>query len=613
MIIAKYTANASGVVPTFNDGYQYTVNEVESNGVYTVEINSDSDFSSCSFKDKSELLTVEYLKVTSNVIDMDNMFQNCSQFTQLDVSNWDTSNVTSIKYIFQSCSKLTQLDVSNFDTSNVTTMYAMFNGCSQLTTIGDVSNWDTSTVKNMGYMFSGCSQLTTIGNISNWVTSNVENMSWMFASCSKLSQLDVSNFNTSKVTTMNGMFSNCSSLTQLDVSNWDTSKVTDMGAMFRDSSKLTTIGGISNWDTSSVTTMTSMFYNCFKLTQLDLRNWNTSNVTNMSQMFNNCDSLYKVNLKYSNEATVSKIHESLPDRSSLTKGCILSSLDLTSDKNWMVAKFTHNKLNLPQPLRKIGNIKDKFYWDDDKGHYCIEQNISDTLEVLETPNIIDLPHLNKKYSFDTYLPSTSVNVVNSLLQPYSLLLEADTVRYKSTIKPSTLYTIQFNCLAKSTTNLTLDLGGSRVTIDPIIGLNHVQITTPSELASDRLFLIGTGIIVKEVIVNKGDMTQYPKYFDGEQSVGVLQGDNTYKIDIKTNEDFIISIKTDLPLTKDDKLYWNDTEKRYEIDRNGAIEVPTVEGDIINLPRLYQKVDTTISISTDNIEPSKIDISYKDIH
>ena len=61
------------------------------------------------------------------------------------------------------------------------------------------------------------------------------------------------------------------------------------------------------------------------------------------------------------------------------------------------------------------------------------------------------------------------------------------------------------------------------------------------------------------------------------------------------------------------MYWNDTEKRYEIDRNGAIEVPTVEGDIINLPRLYQKVDTTISISTDNIEPSKIDISYKDIH
>ena len=142
--------------------------------------------------------------------------------------------------------------------------------------------------------------------------------------------------------------------------------------------------------------------------------------------------------------------------------------------------------------------------------------------------------MNKKLTFDTYLPNTSVDVTNLPLQPYGLLLEDDTVRYKSTIEPSTLYTIQFNCLAKSTTNLTLDLGGSRVTVDPIIGVNHVQITTPSVLASDRLFLIGTGIIVNEVIVNKGDMNQYTKYFDGEQSVGELQEDGSYIIRISTD-------------------------------------------------------------------------------
>ena len=27
MLVAKYTANASGVVPTFNEGYQYTIND----------------------------------------------------------------------------------------------------------------------------------------------------------------------------------------------------------------------------------------------------------------------------------------------------------------------------------------------------------------------------------------------------------------------------------------------------------------------------------------------------------------------------------------------------------------------------------------------------------
>ena len=329
------------------------------------------------------------------------------------------------------------------------------------------------------------------------------------------------------------MFSFCYSLTQLNISNWDTSNVTNMINVFYDCLKLISLD-LSNWDTSKVTSMANMFRGCTSLTSLDVSNWDTSKVTNMSNMFNGCSLLRKVNLKYVNQSTVLKIHENLLDRSSTTKGYILSLLDLTSDKNWETLKFSHNEFYLPRPLRKIGNAKDKFYWDYDKGHYCIEENVSDDLQVLETPNIIDLPKMNKKITFDTYLPNTSVKVTNLPIQPYKLLLEDDTVRYKSTIEPSTLYTVQFNCIAKSTTNLTLDLGGTRLTVDPIIGVNHVQITTPSELTSDKLFLIGTGIVIKEVIVNKGDMNQYPNYFDGEQSVGELQEDGNYIIRISTD-------------------------------------------------------------------------------
>ena len=109
------------------------------------------------------------------------------------------------------------------------------------------------------------------------------------------------------------------------------------------------------------------------------------------------------------------------------------------------------------------------------------------------------------------------------------------------------------------------------------------------------------------------MNQYPGYFNGVQSVGELQDDGTYRIVIKTNEGFNISIHTNNPLAKGDKLYWNKSNKRYEIDRNGEIEVPTVSGDIIDLPRLYQRDDTNFTIESGNIKPSKIDISYKDIH
>jgi hypothetical protein len=41
MLIAKYTCNASGIVPSFNSEYIYEVNETENNGIYTVEITSE--------------------------------------------------------------------------------------------------------------------------------------------------------------------------------------------------------------------------------------------------------------------------------------------------------------------------------------------------------------------------------------------------------------------------------------------------------------------------------------------------------------------------------------------------------------------------------------------
>ena len=183
-LIAKYTTNASGVLPVFNDGYQYTVNETESNGVYTVELFSDDDFTRCNFKGKTDLLTVDYLKVTDKVTAMDSMFHSCSKLTQLDVSNWDTSNVTNMSSMFYGCSALTQLDLSTWNTSNVT---------------------------SIGYMFHTCTKLTQL-DLSSFNTSNVTSMQNMFYTCSKLTQLDVSNFDTSKVTNMSDFIANASVL-----------------------------------------------------------------------------------------------------------------------------------------------------------------------------------------------------------------------------------------------------------------------------------------------------------------------------------------------------------------------------------------------------------------
>lgn len=291
------------------------------------------------------------------------------------------------------------------------------------------------------------------------------------------------------------------------------------------------------------------------------------------------------------------------------------NVSLNNDKTYPspVGKSTTQSILLPQPLNKIGELKDKFYWDDDKGHYCIEQNIDENLEILDNPKIIDLPHLNKKYSLDTYMPTTYLECTNSPMQPSRILLESDTVRYKpSALEIDTDYTIQFECKEKSDKKVKLNLGGTEKEVDAEVGLNHVSITTPSELSKDRLFLSGAGNKVSDVIVVKGEMNQYPGYFNGVQNTGELQDDGTYLIGIKTNEGFNISIQTNNPLAKGDKLYWNKSNKRYEIDRGGSIEVPTVSGDIIDLPRLYQREDTHFSTSTGNIKPSKIKLDYNDL-
>ena len=141
--------------------------------------------------------------------------------------------------MFYDCSKLTSLNLSNFNTSNVTNMNGMFNGCSKLTSL-NVSSFNTSKVTHMNGMFSGCEKLTSL-NLLSFDTSNVTNMTSMFYRCSSLTSLNLSNFNTSNVTNMRLMFYYCSSLTSLNLSSFDMSRVTDTGYMLDDCSSLTEI------------------------------------------------------------------------------------------------------------------------------------------------------------------------------------------------------------------------------------------------------------------------------------------------------------------------------------------------------------------------------------
>ncbi len=259
-------------------------------------------FRSCDYFDSSLNTWTD----TSNVVDMNNMFNNATAFNK-PLDNWNTSNVLNMSGMFfyatafnqslntWNTSKVVDMNsmftgTSAFDqslnawnTSNVTNMSYMFNSTTAFN--GSINDWNTSKVTNMGGMFNNATAFNQ--PLNNWNTGNVTNMSYMFFNIAFNQSLNT--WNTINVTDMNNMFANTTAFNQ-SLNAWNTSNVNDMSFMFN--STTTFNGSISNWNTSKVTNMGGMFSNAIAFNQQISYNstnnyWDTSGVTNMDYMFNN--------------------------------------------------------------------------------------------------------------------------------------------------------------------------------------------------------------------------------------------------------------------------------------------------------------------------------------
>ena len=196
-LVAKYTSKVPSHLPTFNNGYEYSVIETESNGVYTVEIYSENDFESCSFYNNfsTQLLTVDYLKITNKVTAFNvgyyGMFDTCSNLTYVNTEGWDTSNVTNMNYLFYNCQNLTNVNVSDLNVSKVTSMQQIFYNCNKLTQL-DLSKWDVSKVTSMNSLFNYCGSLTSL-NLDEWDMTAVTNYQYIFGNCPSLASITIKN------------------------------------------------------------------------------------------------------------------------------------------------------------------------------------------------------------------------------------------------------------------------------------------------------------------------------------------------------------------------------------------------------------------------------------
>ena len=300
-------------------------------------------------------------------------FNGCTNLTEIKgIQYLNTSQVTNMEQMFEDCESLKSLDLSSFNTAKVTNMSGMFFGCSALETIlVGSSGWNVDMVKQSNYMFSSCKKLTggngttyQDGNPNGKTYARIDGMNgrgyftsleqctphavledspdggmtlvfrygykpdnakplnegtadpvWnqdaseittvefdplfkyarpktcykWFYECSNLTEIKgIKYLNTSEVTNMYSMFTKCSSLQSLDLSSFNTAKVDDMESMFEDCESLKSLD-LSSFNTASVTVMDLMFNNCSALeTILVGSGWNVDEVTSSDNMFTSC-------------------------------------------------------------------------------------------------------------------------------------------------------------------------------------------------------------------------------------------------------------------------------------------------------------------------------------
>ncbi len=107
---------------------------------------------------------------TSKVTDMTNLFASCSNLKNLNgLETWKTENVTKMGGMFVSCTNLENIDaINNWNVSNVTQIggnyhngSGLFQNCTNLTKV-DLSNWLLSKVTDISRVFANCKKLTEL-------------------------------------------------------------------------------------------------------------------------------------------------------------------------------------------------------------------------------------------------------------------------------------------------------------------------------------------------------------------------------------------------------------------------------------------------------------------
>ena len=123
--------------------------------------------------------------------DMGAMFEGFSAASSIDFgADVDTSDVYNMEKLFDGCVALKTIDISAFDTADVQSLSEMFEGCSSIEAL-DLSALEINRAVTLRRMMKNCSSLKTV-RIDNWYFGEqLIDMSELFEGCEGLSEVYV--------------------------------------------------------------------------------------------------------------------------------------------------------------------------------------------------------------------------------------------------------------------------------------------------------------------------------------------------------------------------------------------------------------------------------------
>ena len=121
--------------------------------------------------------------------DMGAMFEGFSAASSIDFgADVDTSDVYNMEKLFDGCVALKTIDISAFDTADVQSFSEMFEGCSSIEAL-DLSALEINSAVTLRRMMKNCSSLKTV-RIDNWYFGEqLTDMSELFEGCEGLSEV----------------------------------------------------------------------------------------------------------------------------------------------------------------------------------------------------------------------------------------------------------------------------------------------------------------------------------------------------------------------------------------------------------------------------------------